>query len=146
MIHDYINPSSTPFDNTDATAMTHRTANQSFNKRREIENNRSTIGSYEDAATKARIEAHKSMGADIEPSILKTDYYSEVRESLGIKSDIKRNPYRMDRQENRTKAGRTDKRPERQSSNSKTGGLTIPKRPSTPAFREPQGRSFNPFS
>lgn len=147
MIHDYIDPvSAGKLDSTDATAMTHRTASQSFEKRRDIERTRTTIGSYEAAAKKSLIEAHDAAVFGGEAQVPKSDYYKDVRESLGIKKDDRtRNPYSTDRQGDRDSAGRRGAGNNLQALNAKTGGLAIPKRPIQPTFREPQGRSFNPF-
>lgn len=147
MIHDFVDPvSATNLDNTDATGMTHRTASQSFEQRREIERQRTTIGSYEAAAKKVLIETQKSHIDEGVSSAPRSDYYNEMRQSLGIKTDnTNRNPYNADRQGNRSSVGREDKYSSRQSLNAKTGGLSIPKRPTRTAFHEPQGRSFNPY-
>lgn len=147
MLHDFTSPvSANNLDNTDATGMTHRTASQSFEQRREIERQRTTIGSYEAAAKKVLIETQTSHLTGGESNVPRADYYNELRQSIGIKTDdTKRNPYNADRQANRSSAGREDKYSSRQSLNAKTGGLSIPKRPTRATFHEPQGRSFNPY-
>ncbi len=150
MLHSFINPPVDPSNNNeDGTAMTHRTASQSFEMRRQIEKQRSMIGSYEAAAKKSLIEAHGSATSTDESPRTRAGYYDELRQTLGIKNDdTKKNPYNSNRQSDdissdRGGALRSD-RP--QTLGVKKGSLSIPKRPSGPTFREPQSRSFNPFS
>jgi hypothetical protein len=147
MIHDFTNPISNPMhQNDDGTAMTHRTAQQSFSKRKEIESTRTTIGSYEAAAKKSLIEAHNAAISGGEAKVGQSGFYDNIRQSIGVKTDdSKRNPYQTARQGNRSSVGGQDRGNNRQSINAETGGLAIPKRPTGPTFREPPKRSYNPF-